>query len=276
MSGRLASGARTAQPDDALTRRVVSMGTRERQERERRAVARAILDSARELFVAEGYQHVSIRRVAERIEYSPAAIYRYFSSKDDICLALAEEGFRLLADMTLPRAGAADPLEAVRGAFWGYYEFSKTHPEYFALMFLDRSVPRISRDWERFGFVRDLRSTLSRRLRECMEAGALPPGTNPEAAFSILATAIHGASVIRLCSRLTPGEDADALARDTLEAAIAGLRAESPITFAPAARCPVVHENGVAPHDPAAAPAHPDPTGQSGPTGPSSISRGVS
>ena len=72
------------------------MGVKERQEREREAVARAILDAARELFVAEGYQNVSIRKIAEKIEYSPAAIYGYFPSKDDIFLALAEEGFRLL------------------------------------------------------------------------------------------------------------------------------------------------------------------------------------
>ena len=72
------------------------MGVKERQEREREAVARAILDAARELFVAEGYQNVSIRKIAEKIEYSPAAIYGYFPSKDDIFLALAEEGFRML------------------------------------------------------------------------------------------------------------------------------------------------------------------------------------
>jgi len=58
----------------------------------------AILDAARDLFVTEGYQNVSIRKVAERIEYSPAAIYGYFPSKDDIFFALAEEGFRLLGD----------------------------------------------------------------------------------------------------------------------------------------------------------------------------------
>ena len=52
-------------------------------------VARAILDAARELFVAEGYHNVSIRKIAEKIEYSPAAIYGYFPSKDDIFLALA-------------------------------------------------------------------------------------------------------------------------------------------------------------------------------------------
>ena len=72
------------------------MGVKERQGREREAVARAILDAARDLFVAEGYPNISIRKIAERIEYSPAAIYSYFPSKDDIFFALAEEGFRLL------------------------------------------------------------------------------------------------------------------------------------------------------------------------------------
>src|SRR5438477_64637 len=74
------------------------MGIKERQERDREAVRRAILDAARELFVAVGFENVSIRKIAERIEYSPAAIYSYFPSKDDIFFALAEEGFRLLGD----------------------------------------------------------------------------------------------------------------------------------------------------------------------------------
>src|SRR5947208_8641755 len=74
------------------------MGIKERQERDREAVRRAILDAARDLFVTEGYQNVSIRKIAERIEYSPAALYGYFGSKDDIFFALAEEGFRLLGD----------------------------------------------------------------------------------------------------------------------------------------------------------------------------------
>ena len=68
------------------------MGTKERQDRERQAVTASILNAARDLFVAEGYQSVSIRRIAERIEYSPAAIYSYYAGKDDIFLALAAEG----------------------------------------------------------------------------------------------------------------------------------------------------------------------------------------
>src|SRR6188768_3561520 len=108
------------------------MGTKERQQRERDRISEAILTAARELFVAEGYRNISMRKVAERIEYSPAAIYSYFPSKDDIFFALAEEGFRLLADrVTTTIDGLPEPYERVRAALWAFYEFSKAHPEYF-------------------------------------------------------------------------------------------------------------------------------------------------
>src|ERR671918_1739285 len=116
------------------------MGIKERQERDREAVRRAILDAARDLFTMEGYRHVSIRRIAERIEYSPAAIYSYFPSKDDIFFALTEEGFRLLAAHLTPATSVTDPLERLRRGLWAFYDFSKTHSEYFELMFVDRSV----------------------------------------------------------------------------------------------------------------------------------------
>ena len=137
------------------------MGIKQRHERDREAVRRAILDAARDLFVTEGYQNVSLRKIAERIEYSPAAIYGYFASKDDIFLALAEEGFRLLGDPQ--RAEAADarrppsPLDRLRGIFWHFYEFSRQHPQYFLLMFVDHSVPRICREYERFAFAREIK-----------------------------------------------------------------------------------------------------------------------
>ncbi|MGH9308220.1 MAG: TetR/AcrR family transcriptional regulator, partial [Vicinamibacterales bacterium] len=203
-----------------------------RQEREREAVYRAILDAARDLFVAEGYQNVSIRKIADRIEYSPAAIYSYFPSKDDIVFALAEEGFRLLFS---GRVGddSATGLDGLRQAFWNLYEFSRTHPEHFALMFVDRSVPRISRNWERFAFIGEMKQRLSRMIQRAVDEGQLPQGTNPHAVFRILGAAVVGAAVLQLCSRLAPGEDPDALARDTIEAALTGLRAGFPLSFHP-------------------------------------------
>lgn len=202
------------------------MGVKERQERERETVSRAILDAARHLFVTHGYHEVSIRKIAERIEYSPAAIYGYFASKDDIFFALAEEGFRLLFSFGEPRpAEPADPADALRAMFYRYYEFSKQHPEYFALMFLDRSVPRISRNWERFGFVGDLKHDMVTRIQRAIDAGACPPDTPPNVVFRLLLTAAHGAATLRLCDRLAPGEDADVLARATIDTVLAGLQA---------------------------------------------------
>jgi AcrR family transcriptional regulator len=203
------------------------LGLKERQERDREAVSRSILDAARELFVTHGYHEVSIRKIAERIEYSPAAIYSYFPSKDDIFFALAEEGFRLLFSYgaapaeELPR----EPFQRLRAMFWRYYEFSKEHPEYFALMFLDRSVPRISKNWDRFGFVGEMRHEMIDRIRRAIEAGAFPAGTPAECVFRVALTALHGAATMRLCDRLAHGEDADALARVTLDSALMGLRA---------------------------------------------------
>ena len=208
------------------------LGVKERQEREREAVHRAILDAARDLFVAEGYQNVSIRKIADRIEYSPAAIYSYFPSKDDIFFALAEEGFRLLFSRRVDDE-APSGLDGLRRAFWTLYEFSRTHPEYFALMFVDRSVPRISKNWERFAFIGDMKARLSRMIERAMDEGELPQGTNPHAVFRILSAAVVGPAVLQLCSRLAPGEDPDALARDTLEAALTGLRAGFPMSFHP-------------------------------------------
>jgi AcrR family transcriptional regulator len=217
------------------------MGIQERHSRQKEAVRRAILDAARALFVDQGYLNVSIRKIAGRIEYSPAAIYGYYASKDDIFFALAEEGFALFSAM--PGRAAADPLEALRARFWRYYEFSKRYPEYFALMFVDRAVPRISREWERFRFVHDMRAQDGGAIQRCIEAGVFPAGTDVYAAFHILATAIHGAAVIRLGGRFCPPDAVDALARDTLEAAIAGLRAGISTTFAArVARGPAVRQ----------------------------------
>lgn len=211
------------------------MGVKERQERDREAMRRKILDAARDLFVTEGYRNVSIRKIAERLEYSPAALYGYFPSKDDLFFALAEEGFRKLFEYTNEHKilEEPDPLVAVREGFLRYYRFSRLHREYFELMFVDRTVPRIGRDWERFAFVPQMIGEVCEVIQRAIDRGLFPAGTNAEVAFHILWAAVHGPSTAALCERLAPDEDPDALARDTLEAAIAGLRAGVRTTFKP-------------------------------------------
>jgi AcrR family transcriptional regulator len=204
------------------------MGIKERQVRDREAVRRAILDAARELFVDEGFQNVSIRKIAERIEYSPAAIYGYFASKDDIFFALAEEGFRLLGDPAAvrhdPQLQNATALERIRAVFWRLYEFSREQPQYFALMFVERSVPRISREYERFAFAREMKQHIIEQLRACIDAGDLPPTLDPHIAMRALMVGVLGVALLNLSERLLPGENPDLLAADVLNLTLAGLR----------------------------------------------------
>jgi len=208
------------------------MGVKERQEREREGVREKILDAARELFVAEGYQHVSIRKVAEKIEYSPASLYGYFPSKDDLFFALAEEGFRKLFEFTNQQL-PDDPIEALREGFLRYYRFSRLHREYFELMFLDRTVPRIGHDWPGFALVNERIGQICAIVQRAIDAGQLPATTDPEAVFHVLWGAMHGPATVAACKRLAPGEDPDLLARDILEVALAGLRAGVPTSFKP-------------------------------------------
>lgn len=209
------------------------MGIRERQDRERHAVRLAILDAARDLFVNEGYRHVSIRKIAERIEYSPAAIYSYFSSKDDIFFALAEDGFRRLDEAVRHAEGHEDPLEALRACWWAYYRFSQEHREFFELMFVDRSVPQITEQWAGLSQVHEMIAFATARIQRCIDAGIFPASTDPRVAMHVMWAALTGPAVIGSGCRLAPGEDADALARDVLELAIAGLRAGVTTTFTP-------------------------------------------
>ncbi len=222
------------------------MGIKERQERDREAVRRAILDAARELFVAVGFQNVSIRKIAERIEYSPAAIYSYFPSKDDIFFALAEEGFRLLGAPRAPAHASAlaslPPLDRVRAIFWHFYEFSREHPQYFALMFVDRSVPRISREYERFAFARQMKQSILDELAACVRSGALPPTVEPAAAMRALSASLIGAAVLRLSDRLAPGEDADRVAANALDVALAGLKSGVVLQPISVQNCPLAEE----------------------------------
>ena len=210
------------------------MGIKERQERDREAVSRAILDAARELFVSEGYRNVSIRKIAEKIEYSPAALYSYFPSKDDIFYALAEEGFRLL--YTRDNAAALDaelerlkPLDRVTAIFWRLYEFSQQHPQYFELMFVDRSVPRISQAYERFAFAREMKTYLVGQIQSCIDSGALPSHLDANVVFRLLTMGLMGAAMMRLSDRLGRGENADTLARDVLAVTLHGLQTAPPL-----------------------------------------------
>src|SRR5215471_18517819 len=107
------------------------MGVRERRTREKRELKQQILDAARELFVREGYESVSMRKIAEKIEYSPATIYTYFQDKDEILDCLCAETFLHLHQHKLAAIHEmnGDTLEALKKGMETYIRFGLDHPD---------------------------------------------------------------------------------------------------------------------------------------------------
>ena len=171
-----------------------------------------------------------MRKIAERIEYSPAAIYSYFPSKDDIFFALAEEGFRLLAQLcAAPSESVRDPLERLRRGLWAFYEFSKTHPGVFRAD-VHRSLG--AQPQPGLPAVRvlpgDHRARGGGYSAPASSAGNSHAALNPAAALHVLWVGMLGAATIGLAQRLAPGEDPDALAHDLLESLLAGFTTRHP------------------------------------------------
>ena len=112
------------------------MGITERREREREKVRGKILDAARQLFEAEGYENVTMRRVAEAIEYSPTTIYNHFEDKDDVVKACCEEDFTQLLGALSLQTPPSDPIEAIRQLGRAYAAFGQQYPNHYRFMFM--------------------------------------------------------------------------------------------------------------------------------------------
>jgi len=111
------------------------MGTKERRDRERQELRQAILTAARDIAAREGWQSVSMRKVAERIEYSPPTIYEHFTSKEALLVELMREGFRLLMERVRDgNSAAASPDARIMAVARAYWEFAWDYPELYQVM----------------------------------------------------------------------------------------------------------------------------------------------
>ena len=109
------------------------MGTIERRERERSETREKILSAARELFAREGYEAVSMRKIAEAIEYSPTAIYVHFKDKRALMDELCRVDFGAMAKDFQYARNVADPIERLRVLGEGYVQFAVQRPNHFRL-----------------------------------------------------------------------------------------------------------------------------------------------
>jgi AcrR family transcriptional regulator len=95
----------------------------------------AILDAAREIIAEDGPAALSMRALADRIDYSPAGLYEYFGSKEEIMAAVCDEGQRMLYEAMEQVDASLPPLEHLYQIGKAYIDFALEHPDYFLLMF---------------------------------------------------------------------------------------------------------------------------------------------
>lgn len=203
------------------------MGITERREREKEEIRKKILDAARELFATEGYDRVTMRKVADAIEYSPTTIYHHFEDKDDLVRALCLADFAQLLEAMQIAPAPADPVEAIRQLGRAYVAFAVQNPNQYRFMFMTPvAKDEISADspgQQSFGHLLDA-------VKRAAAAGRLR-AIDPVLAAQILWMSVHGpaSALITLPRECWPhAPAAPDLAEQVMDNALRGLLASPP------------------------------------------------
>lgn len=173
------------------------MGTAERKEREKKEMRENILKAAMTLFVEEGFDNVSLRKIAQKIQYSPSTIYLYFEDKESIFFELHNEGFHRLYTRQLQVQGIEDPVERLLAHGRVYLEFALAEPDYYNIMFmLHCPVEKIQEfnEWKEGDRSFEL---LVHNIRQCSEAGYFAGKNLNRASFFFWST-VHGMASLKL------------------------------------------------------------------------------
>jgi AcrR family transcriptional regulator len=183
------------------------MSIQERRQRERDDRHRLIVRTARELAETEGWEAVTVRRLADRIDYSQPVLYSHFSGKEAIVTAVAVDGFADLAD-ALRRAretSAPGPGSAWAAVARAYAEFADANPALYTAMFtLATDLP----------FARpEAPAPLKAGFAEIRDAVApLAAGRDPGTLAEVAWSALHGVVTLNQAGRLAVGGQDDRLA----------------------------------------------------------------
>jgi AcrR family transcriptional regulator len=169
------------------------MGIVERRAREKEALRGQILAAATELFLSEGLDNVSIRRIADKIEYAPSTIYLYFKDKESILQAICVTVFQeLTARLREVTEENLPPLESLRKGCRTYIEAGMEHPKEYQLVFgqpwgvMPENQPC---DADAAGM--ESYAELHKAIVRCMDAGVIRQ-EDPDILSQSIWMAIHG------------------------------------------------------------------------------------
>jgi AcrR family transcriptional regulator len=202
------------------------MGIKEKRDKFKIEFRQEILNAARELFIHDGYEKFSMRRLAEKIDYSPTTIYLYFTNKDDLLFAICEEvAEQFLARMRYIRSVQSNPYKALRQAMLYLVEFAFENPHQYKVFFLTR--PNVYGTQEEFmkgeSMARNSYFEFRKIVQDCIGAGKLRP-IDIDVLTQVLATAPHGLIVMTLYRDSFPWADRKVLAMTLVDGLLRGFQ----------------------------------------------------
>lgn len=166
------------------------MGITERKLRQKEEVRASIVQSAWQIVLEDGWQALSIRKIAEAIEYSVPVIYDHFENKEAILFELTRKGFRLLNDeLEKAKKRSTDPEKQIEAMAYSYWEFAFEHKAYYQVMY-GLGMPSC----ELVSQISEI-GTFSKLIVEPIKeliAGSNIPGTDPVLKLQTFWSMLHG------------------------------------------------------------------------------------
>ena len=201
------------------------MGVKERRAREKEQLRRQILSAARELFVNEGYENVSMRKIADKIEYSPTTIYLYFKDKADLLDSVCKETLlNLLNTLELLKRDKSDPVEVLRKSGKAYVEFGLKYPQDYKLTFVVRPQFQKGLGLQEGSVGERVFDYLRAMVSECIRQERFRQ-VDVEITGQALWSAVHGVTLLLIDFPDFPWTDKDKLIDTVIQTMIEGLRA---------------------------------------------------
>jgi len=178
----------------------------------------AILDAARSIIMEQGVDGLSMRTLADLVDYSPSALYKYFKDKDEILDELTTEAWLLSAEYNQRHMPAnEEPLAMLMQSGMNIYEFAKQYPAQYQLMMSStRTSPKSLKEFMEHPNFKGLRMLLAHSA----DSGKLrlPDGFTPDLFAFNLWFLVHGASMLRGSLMKDFGEEFDDLMDELYEA----------------------------------------------------------
>jgi AcrR family transcriptional regulator len=185
-----------------------------------------IAAAAQELYLREGIDGVSMRKVADIVGVSAPAIYRHFRNKGELLNEIVVEGLKILEGYLRPALEAATPYERLVAMIDNYLRFALEQPKYFDFAFLVPAadigaIPEeiVKRDWSTFGFAIE-------QVEHCVEQGYFAKTEDPVQIAIVVWAAAHGLVTLYRTGRFGPDPAAfREIYRLSIERVLDGLRA---------------------------------------------------